>query len=78
MNLKQALFYAKGNDKLTLSKLDCYYFIDLLWKIIPLNMKELESINNSKGNIKKWKPEKCQCSIYKTFTFPLLVLFFNA
>ena len=39
------------------------YFGACLWKIIPTNIKNANSINEFKSKIKKWRPENCPCRL---------------
>ena len=34
-----------------------------IWDIIPSELKQLETVNAFKKEIKKWKPENCPCRL---------------
>ena len=34
-----------------------------IWEIVPSELKELETANDFKREIKKWKPENCPCGL---------------
>ena len=38
-----------------------------IWKIIPDNIKKLETLNLFKKEIRKWKPINCPCRLCKIF-----------
>ena len=37
------------------------YLGSKIWKTIPSHLKEIDSLNNFKNAIKKWKQESCPC-----------------
>ena len=40
---------------------------NILWNILPNQIKELKSLDEFKARIKKWRPEKCPCYLCKEF-----------
>ena len=38
-----------------------------LWSIIPMEIKECNSLNEFKSKIRKWKPRQCPCRMCKTY-----------
>ncbi len=38
-----------------------------LWSIIPMEIKECNSLNEFKSKIRKWKPHQCPCRMCKTY-----------
>ena len=38
-----------------------------LWRILPNEFKELESLNEFKSKIKTWVPENCPCRLCKRY-----------
>ena len=37
------------------------------WELIPLSLRNIESLNEFKRRIKNWKPEGCTCRLCKLF-----------
>ena len=38
-----------------------------IWKLVPQNIKESESVDKFKFKIRKWKPIKCPCRLCKIY-----------
>ena len=38
-----------------------------IWNLIPNKLKELESVNLFKKEIKKWRPTNCPCRLCRTY-----------
>ena len=38
-----------------------------IWNLVPDRLKELNSMNSFKNEIKRWQPEICPCRLYKTY-----------
>jgi len=43
------------------------YFGTLIWNLLPMEIKEANSIGKFKTMIKNWKPSKCPCYLCKDF-----------
>ena len=67
-----SLFYNKSNPKKVSSGLETLRHLGpRIWNIIPLEIRESESLSLFKGKIKKWTPVNCPCRLCKTF-IPML------
>ena len=42
-----------------------------IWDIVPLELKELTSLNTFKNRIKKWQPKTCPCRLCKQYVLTL-------
>ena len=42
-----------------------------IWDIVPLELKELTSLNTFKKGIKKWQPKNCPCRLCKQYVLNL-------
>ena len=42
-----------------------------IWDIVPLELKELTSLNAFKKRIKNWQPKKCPCRLCKQYVLNL-------
>ena len=42
-----------------------------IWDIVPLQLKELTSLNAFKKGIKKWQPNNCPCRLCKQYVLNL-------
>ena len=42
-----------------------------IWDIVPLQLKELTSLNAFKKGIKKWQPKNCPCRLCKQYVLNL-------
>ena len=38
-----------------------------IWNLIPERVRELETLNKFKKEIKKWKCDVCPCRMYRTY-----------
>ena len=38
-----------------------------IWKIVPAKIKETNSLNHFKIEIRKWVPQNCPCRLYKQY-----------
>ena len=38
-----------------------------IWSIVPTELKQLETVNAFKREIKKWKPENCPCRLCRPY-----------
>ena len=47
------------------------YLDPKIWDIIPLNLKELTSLNAFKNGIKNWQPKNCPCRLCKQYVLNL-------
>ena len=43
------------------------FLVCKIWKLIPWEIKEAESVDKFKFKIRKWKPVKCPCRLCKIF-----------
>ena len=67
-----SLFYNKSNPKKVSSGLETLRHLGpRIWNIIPLEVRESESLSLFKGKIKKWTPVNCPCRLCKAF-IPML------
>ena len=65
---KHIYLYVTKYDQLVFLGLGSIRFLGpKIWKSLPNNSKNKESIESFKMAIKKWKPESSPCRLYKTF-----------
>ena len=43
------------------------YLGSLIWQLIPSEFKDLNTVSAFKAAIRKWKPNKCPCRLFKTY-----------
>ena len=43
------------------------YLGPVIWNTVPLEIKQVNSLNNFKKSIRKWKPIDCPCRLCKTY-----------
>ena len=43
------------------------YLGPVIWNTVPLEIKQVNSLNNFKNSIRKWKPIDCPCRLCKTY-----------
>ena len=42
-------------------------FGNIMWNLLPNTIKELNTLDEFKAEVKKWKPKKCPCYLCKTY-----------
>ena len=40
---------------------------NVMWNLVPSEIKEIETLKEFKLKIKRWKPEKCPCYLCKDY-----------
>ena len=40
-----------------------------IWEMLPLDLKNSNSLDSFKSEIKNWGPQECPCRIYKSFIY---------
>ena len=43
------------------------FFASKVWQMVPMEMKNLKSLEDFKNKIRKWEPAGCDCKLYKDF-----------
>ena len=72
--LKESVKYCSKNIFLTRNVHMVKYGTETLahlgpkvWAIVPIELKEANSLKEFKNKIKKWKPDKCPCKLCRTY-----------
>ena len=43
------------------------FFASKVWQMVPMEMKNLKSLEDFKNKIRKWEPDGCDCKLCKDF-----------
>ena len=43
------------------------FFTSKVWQMVPMEMKNLKSLEDFKNKIRKWDPDGCDCKLCKDF-----------
>ena len=43
------------------------FFASKVWQIFPMEMRNLNSLQDFKNKIIRWEPDGCDCKLYKDF-----------
>ena len=43
------------------------FFASRVWQIVPLEMRNLKSLEDFRTKIRRWEPDKCDCKLCKDF-----------
>ena len=67
-NVRHTSQFSKDPVHSVYNKTESASYLELkIWEQIPAEIKNKESLNEFKGEIKKWKPVACPCRIFRTF-----------
>ena len=54
-------------NTVTRGKNSISYFGSVLWNSIPANIRNIETLDGFKAEIKKWKPINCPCQLCQDY-----------
>ena len=67
-NLRSNSNFAVSNVKSAFQGSESIFYLGpKIWDIVPLEVKELTSLNAFKKGIKKWQPKNCPCRLCKQY-----------
>ena len=43
------------------------FFASKVWQMVPMEMKNLKSLEGFTNKIRRWEPDECNCKLHKDF-----------
>ena len=50
------------------------FFASKVWQMLPMEIRNLKSLEDFRNNIRRWEPDECDCKLCKDFVSNLVYL----
>ena len=62
-------FHSRAIKSVTFGSETLSHLAPKIWELVPVEIKNVESVACFKRAIKKWKPTNCPCRLFRTYVF---------
>ena len=62
-------FHLRSIKSVTLGSETLSHLAPKIWELVPVEIKNVDSVASFKRAIKKWKPINCPCRLCRTYVF---------